>query len=66
MNRHMSDYEERRLDQLAFAAEKAEYDFKTRPKGLPVAVREALRTRMEVTQKQLATFVGCIVNGVKS
>lgn len=61
MSRHLSEFEDRRLDQLAFAAEDAEREYKTRPKGLPVEQRIILREQMELTQQQLTQFVAGVV-----
>ncbi len=57
MSRSMTEFEERRMDQLAFAADDAEREYKMRPKGLPLEKREALRDQMETTQAQLTAFV---------
>lgn len=61
MGRQMSDFEERRMDQLAFAADEAEERWMKHPPGLPPERRQELRDDMETTKKQLTDFVQKVV-----
>lgn len=57
MSRHLSDFEERRLDQLAFAADEAEDDYRLRGPRLTPVLREQLREKMHNAQHDLEAFI---------
>lgn len=57
----MTEFEERRLDQIAFAADEAEERYRKRKPGLPPEERQRLKDDMEYTQDQLARFMRGLV-----